>query len=518
VFNMAVMGMRLAQRVNGVSQLHGEVSREMFAGLWPGFDTGQVPIGSVTNGVHAPTWVAQEVLDLASTTPEDSAVAQQLPEDGHAWERVAHTAPARLWEIRRALRGRLVAQARERLRVSWRQRGASEAELGWTDEVLDENVLTIGFARRVPSYKRLTLILHDQVRLTKLMLDPDRPVQFIIAGKAHPADDGGKRLIQQMVQFADHPAVRHRIVFLPDYDMAMARALVQGCDVWLNNPLRPLEASGTSGMKSALNGGLNLSIRDGWWDEWYDGADGWAIPSADGVEDPERRDELESNALYDLLGLTVAPRFYDTGTEGLPRRWLEMVGHTLRALGPRVQASRMVREYVEELYIPAARSSRMLSEAEGSAVVSSGTGRPEPFAAARDLAAWKRRVTRAWGGVRIEHVEGEDGGQGPGGSLVVRATVALGGLSPDDVSVEVVYGRVGDADEILNPAVSALAVEDGPDDGVARFVGKAELGRPGPFGYTLRVVPRHPLLAGAAEMGLVTLPEAPAGLITGDLR
>ena len=451
VFNMAVMGMRLAQRVNGVSRLHGEVSREMFAGLWPGFDIAQVPIGSITNGVHAPTWVAQEVLDLASGPPEDSAVAQQLPEDGHAWERVAHTAPARLWEIRRALRGRLVAQARERLRASWRQRGASEAELGWTDEVLDENVLTIGFARRVPSYKRLTLILHDQVRLTRLMLDPERPVQFIIAGKAHPADDGGKRLIQQMVQFADDPAVRHRIVFLPDYDMAMARALVQGCDVWLNNPLRPLEASGTSGMKSALNGGLNLSIRDGWWDEWYDGADGWAIPSADGVEDPERRDVLESNALYDLLGLTVAPRFYDTGTDGLPRRWLEMVGHTLRALGPRVQASRMVREYVEELYIPAARSSRMLSEAEGTGMVSSGTGRPEPFAAARDLAAWKRRVTRAWGGVRIEHVEGEDGDQGPGGSLVVRATVALGGLSPDDVSVEVVYGRVGDADEILQP-------------------------------------------------------------------
>jgi starch phosphorylase len=530
VFNMAVMGMRLAQRVNGVSQLHGEVSREMFAGLWPGFDTGQVPIGSVTNGVHAPTWVAQEVLDLASATPEDSAMAQQLPEDGHAWERVAHTAPARLWEIRRALRGRLVAQARERLRASWRQRGASEAELAWTEGVLDENVLTIGFARRVPSYKRLTLILHDRARLTELMLDPERPVQFIIAGKAHPADDGGKRLIQQMVQFADDPAVRRRIVFLPDYDMAMARALVQGCDVWLNNPLRPLEASGTSGMKSALNGGLNLSIRDGWWDEWYDGADGWAIPSADGVEDPERRDELESNALYELLGQTVAPRFYDTGPDGLPRRWLEMVGHTLRALGPRVQASRMVRQYVEELYIPAAQASRALTEgavavgsaAPGSTVpastVPTSPGRAEPFAAARELAAWKRRVTRAWGGVRIEHVEGEDGDQGPGGSLVVRATVALGGLLPDDVSVEVVYGRVGDADQILNPAVSSLTIEDGPEDGVARFVGKAELGRPGPFGYTLRVVPRHRLLASAAEMGLVTLPEAPAGLTTGDLR
>jgi len=512
VFNMAVMGMRLAQRVNGVSRLHGQVSRDMFAGLWPGFDLSEVPIGSITNGVHAPTWVAGEVLDLASGQPEEAAEVSQLPEDGHAWERVAHTAPARLWEIRRALRGRLVSLARERLQASWRQRGASDAELAWTDEVLDENVLTIGFARRVPSYKRLTLILHDQTRLTELMLDPDRPVQFIIAGKAHPADDGGKRLIQQMVQFADGPAVRHRIVFLPDYDMAMARALVQGCDVWLNNPLRPLEASGTSGMKSALNGGLNVSIRDGWWDEWYDGADGWAIPSADGVEDPQRRDELESSALYDLLGLTVAPRFYDTGPDGLPRRWLEMVGHTLRALGPRVQASRMVREYVEDLYIPAALSSRALSDGAAPA------GQAGPFAAARELAAWKRRVTRAWGGVRIEHVEGEDGEQGPGGSLVVRASVALGGLAPDDVSVEVVSGRVGDADEIINPVISALTLEDSPEDGVARFAGKAELGRPGPFGYTVRVVPRHPLLASDAEMGLVTVPEAPAGLTTGDLR
>jgi len=516
MFNMAVMGMRLAQRVNGVSRLHGQVSRDMFAGLWPGFDLAEVPIGSITNGVHAPTWVAGEVLDLASGQPEEAAAVSQLPEDGHAWERVAHTAPARLWEIRRALRSRLVAQARERLRASWRQRGVSDAELAWTDEVLDEDVLTIGFARRVPSYKRLTLILHDPARLTELMLDPDRPVQFIIAGKAHPADDGGKRLIQQMVQFADDPRVRHRIVFLPDYDMAMARALVQGCDVWLNNPLRPLEASGTSGMKAALNGGLNLSIRDGWWDEWYDGADGWAIPSADGVADPRRRDELESTALYDLLGLTVAPRFYDTGPDGLPRRWLEMVGHTLRALGPRVQASRMVREYVEDLYIPAAQSSRALID--GTAGAAGVAGQAEPFATARELAAWKRRVIRAWGGVRIEHVEGEDGDQGPGGSLVVRASVALGGLSPADVSVEVVSGRVGDADEIVNPVISQLTMEDGPEDGVTRFAGKAELGRPGPFGYTVRVVPRHPLLASDAELGLVTVPEAPAGLTTGDLR
>src|SRR5580700_10218253 len=360
VFNMAVMGMRLAQRVNGVSQLHGEVSREMFAGLWPGFDIAEVPIGSITNGVHAPTWVASEVLDLAGGPAEDAAAAQ-LPEDGHAWERVAHTAPARLWEIRRALRGRLVTQARQRLRASWRQRGASDAELGWTDEVLDDSVLTIGFARRVPSYKRLTLMLHDPAKLTALLLDPERPIQIVVAGKAHPADDGGKQLIQQLVRFADGVQVRHRIVFLPDYDMAMARMLVQGCDVWLNNPLRPLEACGTSGMKAALNGGLNLSILDGWWDEWYDGRNGWAIPSADGVPDPVRRDELEAAALYDLLGKSVAPLFYQTDSEGLPVRWLEMVSHTVRTLGPKAQATRMVRQYVTELYAPAAQASRALA-------------------------------------------------------------------------------------------------------------------------------------------------------------
>ena len=197
------------------------------------------------------------------------------------------------------------------MREAWLQRGASQPELGWTEHVFDPDVLTVGFARRVPTYKRLTLMLRDKDRLRDLLLDPQRPVQLVVAGKSHPADDGGKALIQEIVRFADDPAVRHRIVFLPDYDMSMARYLYWGCDVWLNNPLRPLEACGTSGMKSALNGGLNLSIRDGWWDELYDGRNGWAIPTADGIDDPHRRDDLEANALYELLGTQVAPAFYD---------------------------------------------------------------------------------------------------------------------------------------------------------------------------------------------------------------
>jgi starch phosphorylase len=506
VFNMAVMGMRLAQRVNGVSKLHGQVSRKMFAGLWPGFDASEVPVGSITNGVHVATWVAPEILGCGKGDP--GGEPGPGPDDGPAWDAIAETGPARLWEIRAVLRRRLVAEARRRLRASWRQRGVSGAELGWTQHALDASVLTIGFARRVPSYKRLTLMLHDPERLTALLLDDKRPVQLVIAGKAHPADDGGKQLIQQMVRFAEDPRVRHRIVFLPDYDMELGAAMVQGCDVWLNNPLRPLEACGTSGMKSALNGGLNLSVRDGWWDEWFDGENGWAIPSADDVTDPARRDELESAALYDLLEQVVAPLFYDTGADGLPRRWLEMVAHTLAGLGPRAQAARMVREYVETLYVPAARASRALAGGPG-----------EAFAATRELAAWKRRVTAAWPEVRIEHIEAGDGDRGPGEWLPVRASVALGELAPQDVTVEVICGRVNDEEDIVEPAASPLA-PDGPAtaEGAFRYAGEARLGRPGPFGYTVRVVPRHPLLDSTAELGLVTYPDAPEGMTNGDLR
>ena len=486
MFNMAVMGMRLAQRVNGVSVLHGEVSREMFAGLWPGFDTAEVPIGSITNGVHAPTWVAREVSDLGDS------------------EAAAAAAPERLWEIRHQLRARLVTETRRRLRESWQQRGASGAELTWIDDVLDENVLTIGFARRVPSYKRLTLMLNDPQRLAGLLLDPDRPIQIVIAGKAHPADEGGKRLIQQMVRFADADAVRRRIVFLPDYDMALARFLVQGCDVWLNNPLRPLEACGTSGMKVALNGGLNLSVRDGWWDEWYDGGNGWEIPTADGVEDTSRRDELEASALYELIAKSVSPLFYDAGADGVPHGWVEMLKHGLRSLGPLVQADRMVGDYVTQLYAPAAHASRAL------AADANGT--------ARGLAAWKARVRQGWSGVRIEHVEADGAEPSLGAVLDVRVTTSLGRLSADDVCVEVVYGRLGDDDELVDPSYVTLTADDSAQPPHTRFSGAVELGQPGPFGYTVRVLPSHPLLASRADLGLVTYPDAPAGMSTGDLR
>ena len=264
--------------------------------------------------------------------------------------------------------------------------------------MLDPDVVTFGFARRVPSYKRLTLMLRDPERLKALLTDPKRPIQIVIAGKSHPADEGGKALIQQMVQFADDPGVRERIVFLPDYDISMAKPLYPGCDVWMNNPLRPYEACGTSGMKAALNGAANLSIRDGWWDEWFDPAFGWEIPSAEGIDDPDRRDDLEAKALYDIIENEIVPRFYEPDRDGLPERWIQMIRETIAGLGPKVLASRMVRDYVTNLYAPAAASAPV------------GGGRPP--AARRRLADWKRQgPVRRGPGVAVDHVESLDGDQ-----------------------------------------------------------------------------------------------------------
>ncbi|BBZ29726.1 alpha-1,4 glucan phosphorylase [Mycolicibacterium madagascariense] len=492
-FNMAHMGLRLAQRANGVSLLHGQVSRGMFNDLWKGFDQDEVPIGSITNGVHAPTWAAPQWVQLAR-----ELVGEDLGSlsEADTWQRLQQVDPGHLWWIRSQLRDLLVADVRRRLRRSWLERGAAEAELGWIANAFDPGVLTVGFARRVPTYKRLTLMLRDPDRLEKLLLDDERPVQLIVAGKSHPADDGGKALIQQIVRFADRPAVRHRIAFLPDYDMSMARLLYWGCDVWLNNPLRPLEACGTSGMKSALNGGLNLSIRDGWWDEWYDGENGWEIPTADGLADEARRDDLEATALYDLLEKSVTTSFYERDENGVPQRWVEMVRHTLQVLGPKVLASRMVRDYTEKYYAPAAQSlHRTIEEVDG-----------VPFGAAIELAAYCERARRSWPRVEITDVDSYGLPDTPllGSELTLTATVQLDELGPDEVVVEAVVGRVDASDVLLDPVTVRMAHAGSPD-GIELFTATIPLPVAGPVGYTVRVLPHHRLLAADSELGLVAL-------------
>jgi starch phosphorylase len=499
VFNMAVMGLRIAGRANGVSLLHGQVSRGMFAGLWPSFDPEDVPITSITNGVHAPTWVSREIRDLALNADSAGMLNEQ-----QGWESISEASDERIWSVKRGLREVLIQDARKRLRESWLLRGSSEAELKWIDGVLDPDILTIGFARRVPSYKRLTLMLRDKNRLRALLLDEKRPVQLIVAGKSHPADDGGKKLIQELVRFADEEDVRHRIVFLPNYDMAMATLLYPGCDVWLNNPIRPLEASGTSGMKAALNGALNLSILDGWWDEWFDGQNGWAIPTADGVENADHRDDLEASALYDLIERSVAPTFYENNEQGVPGRWIGMVRHTLRTLGPKVLASRMVRDYVNTLYLPAANAGRDVSV--------------DNYALARELAAWKSHVRSTWGNAHVEHVEIQGVGDtvNLGTEVEVRAFVMLGDLRPEDVLVQVVHGRVDSHDRIVHAQTPAMSVAEGYEGSRWLFTLKLNLNQNGPFGYTVRILPNHRGLASPLEMGLQVLPVISAELHAGE--
>jgi len=494
-FNMAHMGLRLAQRANGVSLLHGEVSRGMFNDLWEGFDQDEVPIGSITNGVHAPTWAAPQWVQLGRELIGSDDLGSLSEPD--TWQRLQQVDPGHLWWIRSQLRALLIADVRARLRRSWLERGASDAELGWIATAFDPDVLTIGFARRVPTYKRLTLMLREPDRLERLLLDEKRPLQLIVAGKSHPADDGGKALIQQVVRFADRPEVRHRIAFLPDYDMSMARLLYWGCDVWLNNPLRPLEACGTSGMKSALNGGLNLSIRDGWWDEWYDGENGWEIPTADGLADESRRDDLEAAALYDLLESSVTPKFYERDEHGVPRRWVEMVRHTLQVLGPKVLASRMVRDYTEKYYAPAAQSlHRTIEPVDG-----------VPFGAARQLAEYCKKAKDAWPDVQITDVDSYGLPDTPllGSELTLTANVYLAGLRPDEVVVEAVVGRVDASDALLEPQTVPMAHTSTADGGYEAFSTTTPLPVAGPVGYTVRVLPHHPLLAADNELGLVTL-------------
>ncbi|MFC7624996.1 alpha-glucan family phosphorylase [Microlunatus sp. GCM10028923] len=481
-FNMAVMGLRLAQRANGVSRLHGEVSRRMFRGLWREFDEAEVPIGSITNGVHHRTWMHPELvalLDGARGTGDDP--------DAEPWDALSGLDDGALWALKRRFRGELITVCRERLAASAAQRGRP-AE--WTGSVLDDDVITIGFARRVPSYKRLTLMLRDPERLAKLLTHPTRPIQLVIAGKSHPADEGGKRLIQQLVQFADEERVRRRIVFLPDYDIALAKPLYPGCDVWLNNPLRPYEACGTSGMKAALNGAANLSIRDGWWDEWYDPHFGWEIPSAEGAADQDHRDAVEAAALYDVIENEIVPRFYDADADGVPRRWARLMRDAVAGLGPKVTATRMVRGYVSELYAPAAASSKALDAA-----------------AAEELAAWAGRVRAGWPAVLVDHVATRTGDSVQVGDRIeVTALIRLGDLEPDDVEVQLVAGRLDGDDELRDLRPVPLQAEPGPSAGLLRYSGTVAVERAGAIGYTVRILPRNRYLANSAELNLVRYP------------
>jgi glycogen phosphorylase len=464
-FNMAVMGLRLAGRSNGVAQLHGAVSREMFQGMWPDVAVDEVPIRAITNGVHAHTWVSTGVANLLA----DSVGSVWDGADEASWAGVTKLAPADIWATRAKGRANLVSFVRSK----------------FGESLLDPQALTIGFARRFATYKRATLLLSQPDRLRRLLLDSNRPVQFVFAGKAHPADQPGKDMIREIEMFARQLELGSRVVFLQDYDMAVARTMLHGCDVWLNNPRRPLEACGTSGMKAALNGVLNCSILDGWWNERYDGTNGWAIASADDDPDLARRDQREATSLFGLLEREIVPLFYDRDADGLPWQWIEKMKQNWRTLGPFVTAARMVREYTAQLYEPAA--------AGAAAILDDNAAR------GKALSHWKQRINEHWADVKVIDVDIDAAAANEGDERTVRAHVELGGLDAGEVKVQALHGPIDSAGSfIATPSAFALRLAD---DGA--FEGTYTVGEAGPYGVTVRAIPRNGDMINPMEMGLV---------------
>lgn len=474
-FNMAVLAMKHAPYVNGVSALHGRVSREMMEPLWPGFRASEVPVSSVTNGIHTRSWLSKGMTDLLDKYLGENW-SKDLP-NGNVWDAADKIPGQELWEIHERQRLALVAYVRKRLRAQFEHRGLPRPDIEATSQALDPSTLTIGFARRFATYKRATLLLSDPDRLKRILTDPDRPVQFIFGGKAHPKDDAGKEFLRQIVHFANDPAVRDRIAFVEDYDIAVARTLVQGVDLWLNTPRRPYEASGTSGMKVVPNGGLNMSVLDGWWPEGYTADTGWAIGSGEEYTDPEYQDRIEAQELYEVLEREVIPLFYQRDDQGLPNEWIRLMRNSIRELSPLFNTNRMVREYCERSYLPASRRFIRLS----------GDGGKR----AESLTEWRRRVRENWNYVRVESVSHEgDDTVTAGSELKVSAWVNLGALAPDDVAVQVYHGAVRSDAEMGDGEAIPMSLVAG-SDGRYCFEGALTCNVSGMHAYAVRILPSH---------------------------
>lgn len=487
-FCMAVLALRLAGASNGVSALHGHVSREMWHHVWPGAPREEVPITSITNGIHISTWIAPEMADLLDryvgpTWTED-------PVDHDIWRRVDEIPDLELWRAHERRRIALVAFARKRLKEQYRRRGATPAEVKSADELLDPDALTIGFARRFAPYKRGALLFSNMERLLRILKNKDRPVQFIFAGKAHPRDENGKAVIKEIFNHLQDEFLGRRIVFIENYDITVARVLVQGVDVWLNNPIKPREASGTSGMKVGPNGGLNLSVLDGWWPEAYDGENGWAIDEGRIYDDPSYRDHIESEAIYDLIEKEIVPAFYVRGADNVPRGWTDRMKASMRTICPMFNTNRMLEEYASRLYVPAAHRWRHLSA--------------NAYSAAKALSQWKRRLATDWSNVRVEHVEADDARELPVGAEVrVQAQVHLGKVRPDDVVVELYHGRIDPHGQLVEGSAEEMRCGNHLDNGTFTYDGTIPCRRSGQHGYAIRVMPRHQDLTHRYDTGLI---------------
>lgn len=480
-FSMPALAIRFSSGRNGVAELHGDTSRRIWSSLWPEVPVEEVPIGHVTNGVHVSTWVAPEILQLADQVLGEGWQARQ--DDPETWQAMREVDPERFWQVRRALKARSVRFLRRKLLAQLARHEASAAKLHDSETLFDPEALTIGFARRFATYKRATLIFSDLDRLAALLNDPGRPVQLVFAGKAHPADTEGQQLVATIQQLSNDPRFAGRVLFVEDYDMAVGRALTRGVDVWLNNPRRPLEASGTSGMKAAMNGILNLSILDGWWPEGYDGTNGWAIGANHTHLSEERADAADADALYALLEGEVVPLYYQRNGSDVPLEWAGRAASAVATIAPKFNAARMVKEYVTRYYAPASHRGAAMQQ--------------DSHATARSLAAWSKHVAEAWPSVYFTAQPAEERVRHVGDEVEVTAVLNLGELE-SAVRVELVYGPAAEALEQSLHTVELKQVEQYPD-GAHKYLVRFKPSLSGRLAYGVRVYPVNELLTSQFE-------------------
>jgi starch phosphorylase len=500
-FKMPVLALRLSSYSNGVSKLHGEVSRGIWGSLWPGTPLNEVPIISVTNGIHIKNWISDELGCLYDKYLGPSWADDAM--DKTVWESIDQIPDEELWQIHKRCKEQLIVFVRNRLKAQMQRRGTYHTELNHAEEVLDSEALTIGFARRFASYKRGNLLLKNPERLMKLLNDSKRPMQIVFSGKAHPKDTEGKDIIRQIVHFANQNSVRRRIVFLENYDIDIARFLVSGVDVWLNNPRRPMEASGTSGMKAAVNGVLNMSTADGWWCEGYTPEGGWIIGAGENCDDVDYQDVVESQAIYDMLENEVIPLFYTRSADNLPRAWIRRVKNSVKWIAPRFNTHRMVAEYTRRFYHPSAAKWKHLNA--------------DACSKARAFSNWKTQMKNDWPELAVSDVimavENDEGQQevNPkqpllkvGSQLSIRARIKLGKINPNDVSVELYHGPVDNWENIKDGSAVRMDYEKvAEQEGEHWFIGSMPCSETGQRGVTVRILPKHPDLTNPYEMGLI---------------
>ncbi len=495
-FSMTVLALRLSSHANGVSRLHGKVSQKMWQRIWPKNPAEDIPICPITNGVHIPSWISKDMAELFDRYSDSTWIDD--PDSRKVRKNVESVPESELWQTHEICRERLVGFTRKRLQSQLKGWGASIQELQTATKVLDPKILTIGFARRFATYKRATLFLANEQRITKLLTDSERPIQIIMAGKAHPHDNQGKELIRKIIHFANRPEIRHRFVFIQDYNIHVAQMMLRGCDLWLNTPRRPLEACGTSGMKGIPNGVLNMSTLDGWWDEGYSQSYGWAIGRGETYEDQQLQDEVESRDIYNTLEREVIPLFYDRGTDNLPRGWIAKMKAVMTDLWPVFHSHRMVQGYNNQFYTSISRRYHELYK--------------DDLKGAKELAAWRQHVMTNWDQIRIHRVQAPGGGAPVPVSrqLKIGADVFLHQLQPEDVDVELYFGPLTFEGEFTERETLPMNATSTDGKGNHHFEGAIPCSRTGKYGFTIRIMPTRKKMETPYSTGLVIWAEPQA--------